>query len=260
MRAANDGVVSFAGAVAGTLHVTVAHAGGLRTSYSFLADVSVRAGSGGRRAATSLGTTGGAGADHDGTTGLSSTSGCGSATATSIRCSSSARATSPSSCTSSRPTSPTETPWSPAQERRDLQSSLRLPSPGAAPGAARTPTTTTCDTGLPLIGDAVDAVCDVGGWLGDHAATAVDAGIDFLDATTDLAADALDDLRAAAHDVGVDAMRSLGRAAAGALARTPAGQVALDLVAIGRRFVDTRRPPSAATRPRPTAPVAPRTG
>ena len=39
VRAANDGVVSFAGSVAGTLHVTVAHAGGLRTSYSFLASV-----------------------------------------------------------------------------------------------------------------------------------------------------------------------------------------------------------------------------
>src|SRR5262249_13015098 len=34
VHAANDGVVTFAGTVAGTLHVTVAHAGGLRTSYS----------------------------------------------------------------------------------------------------------------------------------------------------------------------------------------------------------------------------------
>src|SRR3954447_17287967 len=34
VRAANDGVVSFAGSVAGTLHVTIAHDGGLRTSYS----------------------------------------------------------------------------------------------------------------------------------------------------------------------------------------------------------------------------------
>src|SRR5690242_3558081 len=43
-RAANDGVVSFAGSVAGTLHVTVTHAGGLRTSYSFLSAVAVREG------------------------------------------------------------------------------------------------------------------------------------------------------------------------------------------------------------------------
>ena len=38
-RAAGPGVVSFAGSVAGALHVVVAHAGGLRTSYSFLATI-----------------------------------------------------------------------------------------------------------------------------------------------------------------------------------------------------------------------------
>jgi hypothetical protein len=42
--AAADGTVLFAGAVAGSLHVTVGHADGLRTSYSFLAEVGVAAG------------------------------------------------------------------------------------------------------------------------------------------------------------------------------------------------------------------------
>lgn len=42
--AAGDGEVTFAGAVAGTLHVVVAHPGGLRTSYSFLASTSTRRG------------------------------------------------------------------------------------------------------------------------------------------------------------------------------------------------------------------------
>jgi len=42
--AAGDGEVTFAGSVAGTLHVVVSHPGGLRTSYSFLASVSVRRG------------------------------------------------------------------------------------------------------------------------------------------------------------------------------------------------------------------------
>src|SRR5262249_42116842 len=37
VRASNGGEVVFAGAVAGTLHVTIEHAGGLRTTYSFLA-------------------------------------------------------------------------------------------------------------------------------------------------------------------------------------------------------------------------------
>jgi murein DD-endopeptidase MepM/ murein hydrolase activator NlpD len=43
-RAAGAGTVSFAGQVGGSLHVTVAHGGGLRTSYSFLATVGVRTG------------------------------------------------------------------------------------------------------------------------------------------------------------------------------------------------------------------------
>ena len=44
VRAANAGVVAFAGNVAGTLHVVVSHAGGLRTSSSFLATITVRRG------------------------------------------------------------------------------------------------------------------------------------------------------------------------------------------------------------------------
>lgn len=44
VRAAGDGVVTFAGLVAGGLHVVVAHGGDLRTSYSFLATVTVRRG------------------------------------------------------------------------------------------------------------------------------------------------------------------------------------------------------------------------
>jgi hypothetical protein len=44
VRASNDGTVSFAGDVAGALHVVVAHEGGIRTSYSFLASADVRAG------------------------------------------------------------------------------------------------------------------------------------------------------------------------------------------------------------------------
>lgn len=44
VRAAADGVVTFAGAVAGSLHVTVRHPDGVRTSYSFLASIAVRAG------------------------------------------------------------------------------------------------------------------------------------------------------------------------------------------------------------------------
>lgn len=41
VRASADGVVVFAGQVGGTLHVTVGHADGIRTSYSFLARIAV---------------------------------------------------------------------------------------------------------------------------------------------------------------------------------------------------------------------------
>jgi len=44
VRAAADGEVVFAGPVGGSLHVTVLHADGIRTSYSFLAAVRVRRG------------------------------------------------------------------------------------------------------------------------------------------------------------------------------------------------------------------------
>ncbi len=44
VRAAAAGVVQFAGAVAGALHVTVDHGNGLRSSYSYLQRISVRQG------------------------------------------------------------------------------------------------------------------------------------------------------------------------------------------------------------------------
>ena len=258
VRAANDGVVSFAGSVAGTLHVTVAHAGGLRTSYSFLA--SVRCAPGRRsRAATSSAPPGGERRrDHDGAVlhfGLR----------VGDRYVDPMQLFRPDDLTKLvhlvPADEPLETPWSPAGERRDLQSSLHLPSAGPRRVRRRTPTATTATPIFRSIGDAVDAVCDVGAWVGDHAGDAVDAGIDFLDATTDLAGDALDDLRAA-RAVGVARRRCarFGAVAASALARTPAGQLALDIVAIGRRFVDTvdRRLQRRARRP--TAPGDRRTG
>lgn len=65
VHAAGPGVVAYAGSVAGTLHVVVAHAGNLRTSYSFLATIAVRRG---ERVASDdvVGTTGGLGNGHDG--------------------------------------------------------------------------------------------------------------------------------------------------------------------------------------------------
>jgi murein DD-endopeptidase MepM/ murein hydrolase activator NlpD len=44
VRAAADGTVTFAGQVAGDLYVTVRHTDGIRTSYSYLAQITVAAG------------------------------------------------------------------------------------------------------------------------------------------------------------------------------------------------------------------------
>jgi len=63
VRAANDGVVTFAGEVAGSYHVVVGHDGGLRTSYSYLAEIRVARGDAVRRG-TPLGITGGSGEAH----------------------------------------------------------------------------------------------------------------------------------------------------------------------------------------------------
>jgi hypothetical protein len=64
VRAAGDGVVSFAGSVAGSLHVVVAHDGDLRTTYAFLAGAHVRTGERVSRGQV-VGGVGGAGPEHE---------------------------------------------------------------------------------------------------------------------------------------------------------------------------------------------------
>lgn len=66
VRAAGAGVVTFAGVIAGTRHVVVAHDDGLRTSYSFLASIAVSRGQH-VQAGERLGASGGTGEGHDGT-------------------------------------------------------------------------------------------------------------------------------------------------------------------------------------------------
>ena len=63
VRAAAGGQVVFAGRVAGGLHVTLAHPGGVRTSYSYLSRADVALGTAVERG-TVLGLSGGAGPVH----------------------------------------------------------------------------------------------------------------------------------------------------------------------------------------------------
>jgi Peptidase family M23/Putative serine esterase (DUF676) len=64
VRASGDGVVAFAGSVAGSLHVVVAHEVSLRTTYAFLAGISVRAGDRVARGQV-VGTAGATGPEHE---------------------------------------------------------------------------------------------------------------------------------------------------------------------------------------------------
>src|SRR5947208_177125 len=64
VRASGDGLVAFAGSVAGSLHVVVAHDGNLRTTYAFLAGIGVRAGDRVARGQV-VGTAGSTGPEHE---------------------------------------------------------------------------------------------------------------------------------------------------------------------------------------------------
>ncbi|MEX1006216.1 MAG: peptidoglycan DD-metalloendopeptidase family protein [Acidimicrobiia bacterium] len=237
VHAANDGVVSFAGSVAGTLHVTVAHDGNLRTSYSFLQTIGVREGQAAARGDV-VGTTGGAGSDHD---------------ASVLHFGLRTGETYVDPMVLFRPDDltklvrlvpagdPHEAPWTSADERRELQASLHLPSPGqpvAGSSAADEADGDGCGPDVPVVGAVVDAACDVGDWLGDRAGVAVDAGLRALHAAAGTASDVLDGLRGPLHDT-IAMLRALPATVASGLARTPIGMLALDIVEIGRRFADT---------------------
>jgi len=235
VRAAGDGVVVFAGTIAGSWHVTVLHDHGLRTSYSFLTSVAVREGATVTRGDV-VGLAGGSDPDsgHDGSVlhfGLrvgdqyvDPMSLFAPVDLAAVVHLAPAGATGDGS-------------WSPAAERRALAGSLAVPG-HAVPSVSRAGDVSgSCGESVPLAGALVDAACDVGGWVGDHAAGAVDAGLDWLRDATGLAADALAELRAPSLAV-LAKMRGVASETAASLARTPLGQAALDLVEIGRRFVD----------------------
>ena len=230
--AANDGEVTFAGPVAGTQHVTVQHTGGLRITYSFLQSVAVRRGQTVARGDV-VGASGGTNDDHDGTVlhlglrlgerYLDPMQLFGPVDLTEVVRLAPADA-------------PVESSWTVADERRELTVSLRLPVPGL--GARARATTDGCGDGIPLVGAIVSGACDAATWLGDRAGDALDAGLDTVGALTGIAPDVLGGLRASLAAT-LDGLRALHGEAAAVLARTPPAKLALDLVAVGRRFVDT---------------------
>ncbi|HXY95262.1 MAG TPA: peptidoglycan DD-metalloendopeptidase family protein [Acidimicrobiia bacterium] len=232
VRAANDGVVTFAGSVAGTLHVTVTHAGDVRTSYSFLATVAVREGQSVARGEV-VGTTGGSGTDHDGTV-LHFGVRVGDQYVDPMQL---FRVDDLTALVRLVPAAePSESAWTAADESRELRLSLHLPEPSDGAGAPAADDGG-CGDGIPVVGGLVSAGCDVGAWVGDRGGEALDAGLRSLDTFTAVPSAVLEGLRAPLHDL-VARLRAVPAAFARALAQTPSGMLALDIVAIGRRFVD----------------------
>ena len=235
VRAANAGVVSFAGHVANTLHVVVAHDGDLRTSYSFLASAAVSTGQAVARGEI-VGTTGGVGADHDGTVlhlGLR----IGDRYIDPLQLFAPADLTKLVRLVPAD--EPHEQPWTTAAEGSELQASLRLPIAGNAPDSGiPTGDDGGCGDGVPLVGGVISSACAVAEWIGDRGGEALDAGLDFIDAVTDVADDVLDRIRGPLHET-LGVLRALPEELARALARTPPATIVLDLVEMGRRFYDT---------------------
>ncbi|GMU78351.1 MAG: hypothetical protein AMXMBFR46_11460 [Acidimicrobiia bacterium] len=234
--AAGRGTVAFAGDVGGSLHVVVLHRSGLRTSYSFLAEVLVATGDPvetgaviGRSGGTDPAGMHGTGVLHFG-----------------LRVGE--RYVDPLQLFRPRDLSelvrlvPVDgdpgvgSSWAhpPVDERAALRADLSDPAARAEVGDG---VDDGCDSGIPLVGSAVDAVCDAGKWLASGTRQALRAGLSLLE-------DAGRKGRALARRLGreveglLDELGQVATAARRQLLDTPIGRVLVDLVEIGERFLD----------------------
>src|SRR5947208_13551647 len=195
VRASGDGVVAFAGSVAGSLHVVVAHDGNLRTTYAFLAGIGVRAGDRVARGQV-VGTAGSTGPEHD-IEGLHFGVRLGDRYVDPQRLFAACDLTQ-----LVRLIPADEPPAEPWDARRVVSGSLTSGGSGVASVAA-----------------------DLAGAFGDAAGVAVDAGRSGWDAMSGAAGAAVGGARAVAA-VGARAGRGLVGVASAAVGYTPAGIVA----------------------------------
>lgn len=221
VRATGDGVVTFAGAVADTLHVVVAHGSDLRTSYSFLTRVDVRVGQHVARGFV-VGLAGSVGPGHPvGELHFGLRIG--------------ERYVDPmvlfapldlTKLVHLVPADPPDGESGPSvdDERRALRADLQVsvaqpPGDGGGMGGA--------------LDGAFDGAFDVAGDLASGAADTVISGLSAAAAAGNEAARALQRTLSTV----VDGLRAGGAAAVRALARTPAGQSLHDLLETGRRLL-----------------------
>ncbi|HMF04952.1 MAG TPA: peptidoglycan DD-metalloendopeptidase family protein [Acidimicrobiia bacterium] len=208
VRASADGVVAFAGSVAGALHVVVAHDGGLRTTYAFLAGVAVREGDRVGRGQV-VGATGGIGPEHP-----------GGRLHFGVRL-------------GDRYLDPQQ-----LLEVCDLTQLVRLVPVDELPAEPWDARRWSAPGSLTSGGSGVTAVAgDLAGALGDAARVSADAGRRGWDAMTGFAGTAAGGARAAA-DAGVAAGRGLASVATAVFDRSPAGIAASVAVDVAGGAVD----------------------
>jgi hypothetical protein len=231
VRAAGAGTVSFAGDVGGGLHVVVQHRGGVRTSYSFLADVTVAEGEA-VTAATVVGHAGGSDADSGHEPGVLHFG---------VRVGD--RYVDPMLLFQARDLrdlvrlvpidgAPAES-WAhrSAGERTALQEGW---TPLVAPAGSGDGG---CASGVPLVGGAVDAICDGAKWTSGRTRDALDAGLGVLGAAGRRGRALAAGLRGPLNEL-VDQLANAGALVRAQLLASPPGRALSDLVEIGERFLD----------------------
>jgi hypothetical protein len=232
VRAAGAGTVTFAGDVAGALHVVVTHRNGLRTSYSFLADVTVAVGDT-VDTSTVVGHSGGSdpdsghGADmvHFGLR-------VGERYVDPLLLFQTRDLTELVRLVPVEPLGP-DGSWEHASVDEPTALELGVGHQLVAPNS----TDDGCADGVPLLGGTINAICDGVDWAAGATEDALRVGLDVLEGAgregAALAArlrpelrDLLDDIRAATAPV-----RAL-------LLNTPPGRVLRDVVEIGQRMIE----------------------
>ena len=230
VRAAGAGTVTFAGDVAGALHVVVAHRNGLRTSYSFLADVAVRSGDV-VTTATVVGHTGGTDADSGHDVGVVHFG---------LRVGE--RYVDPMALFRHRDVRdlvrlvPADGPLTDSWAHVRLDEVATLPL-GWEPTRRSDDRDDGCSSGVPIVGGAIDAVCDGVDWTARRARDALDTGLEVLASAGRHGRALVAAFRGPLLDV-LDQMGSLTARLRTQLLNTPAGKTLRDLVEIGDRFLD----------------------
>ena len=223
VRAANDGRVTFAGTVAGAQHVVIAHDGGVRTSYSFLAGIDVRGGESVQRGQV-IGTAGGTGESHGpGVLHLGARIG--------DRYIDPMLLFGPTDLTElvrlvpadERDAAEDASSWDEIRElRRELGGRDCAGPFGFVPGA-----NAVCE-----------AVSDAAGWTWDRLHDALDLGLEVLRAAGDAARALADELEDALHEL-LARLPSMAKLAAGFILRaTPLGRALLKLLVAGKALYE----------------------